>query len=116
MEHPRLDPLRRLALPIAVVLSSTLVACGGSDGNPIVDCTCLPASSASYVYVASIPTGDSAVAQPGLVSQYAVGADGALTPLGAASVSAGVDPTGIVSDPQGHYVYVLNQIDDTISQ
>jgi 6-phosphogluconolactonase (cycloisomerase 2 family) len=77
----------------------------------MIDCTC-----GGYVYVASMAIGDSALARPGSVFQYSLGADGSLVPLGVASVSAGVDPTGIVSHPQGHYVYVVNQGDNTISQ
>ena len=84
-----------------------LVGCGGGtdmSGDP---------PSPSYAYVTSASEGET---QPGTVYQYAVGTDGSLTALSAASITAGMIPTSIVSDPTGHYVYVVNRGDATISQ
>ena len=84
-----------------------LAACGGDDTHGD------PPTPPAYAYVTSIPDGET---QPGTVYQYAVGTDGSLTLLSAASVAAGITPTSIVSDPAGRYVYVVNQGDATISQ
>ena len=51
-----------------------------------------------------------------MVYQYTVGPDGSLTAMGVTSVPTGVDPTAMASDPAGHYVYVANLGDATISQ
>lgn len=84
-----------------------LAGCGGGtdvSGDP---------PSATYAYVTSSSDSD---AQPGAVYQYAVGSDGTLTSLSTASITAGMIPTSIVSDPAGRYVYVVNKGDATISQ
>jgi 6-phosphogluconolactonase (cycloisomerase 2 family) len=84
-----------------------LAGCGGgtnmADGPP----------SPGYAYVTSSSEVET---QPGTVYQYAVGTDGSLTPLSATSVTAGMNPTSIVSDPAGHHVYVANEGEATISQ
>src|SRR5438445_416189 len=43
-----------------------------------------------------------------IVSQYTIGADGALTPMAAATVAAGTCPTSVTADPSGKYAYVAN--------
>ena len=91
-------------MAIGAVLAA-LAACGGSDnGAPV-----------GYVYVASADSRDP-WQQPGSVYQYAIAWNGLLTPLSVAGVPAGVYPTDVVSDPAGHYVYVVNRGDATISQ
>jgi 6-phosphogluconolactonase (cycloisomerase 2 family) len=56
------------------------------------------------------------------VSQYTIGADGALTALTPATVAAGVNPFSITLDSTGHYAYVANytfnspQPNGTVSQ
>jgi 6-phosphogluconolactonase (cycloisomerase 2 family) len=81
-------------------------ACRGSD---------LAAStSTAYAYITSADAAGRAV--PGAVYQYAIAADGSLTPLSEASVPAGVAPTAMVADPAGRHVYVANSHDGTISQ
>jgi DNA-binding beta-propeller fold protein YncE len=67
-----------------------------------------------YLYVASADVDNMAV--PGAVYQYSIGSDGSVAPLSIASVPAGVSPRGVVSDPSGRYVYVVNGLDATISQ
>lgn len=52
----------------------------------------------------------------GTILQYRIESNGSLAPLSVASVSAGNQPTDIVADPTGHYVYVVNSGDATISQ
>jgi 6-phosphogluconolactonase (cycloisomerase 2 family) len=69
---------------------------------------------AGYAYVASADAQGQQV--PGAVFQYTIGSDGSLTPMSVASVPAGVNPTAMVSDPSGSYVYVANLGDATISQ
>jgi DNA-binding beta-propeller fold protein YncE len=53
---------------------------------------------------------------PGVVNQFAVGADGSPLPLVPDTVTAGVTPTAMVSDPSGKHVYVVNLGAATISQ
>jgi 6-phosphogluconolactonase (cycloisomerase 2 family) len=67
-----------------------------------------------YAYITSANVQGGQVA--GAVYQYAIGMDGSLTPLSIASVATGPTPTAVVSDPSGHYVYVANLGDATISQ
>lgn len=81
-----------------------LSACGGS-GNEI------GAGHGGYAYIVTAMTPSS-----GAVTPYAIHGDGSLSPLASGPVSTGVNPTSIVADPTGHYVYVVNQGDETISQ
>jgi 6-phosphogluconolactonase len=89
---------------------SSVAACGGvgssaTGGDP---------PPAVYVYVASADVDNRAV--PGAVYQYSIASDGSIAPLGIASVPTGVTPTGVIADPSGRYVYVVNSGDATISQ
>jgi 6-phosphogluconolactonase (cycloisomerase 2 family) len=93
----------RIALSAAF---GCLAGCGGVD----IGSGPLPPG---YAYITSASEGET---PSGAVYQYAVGSDGSLTPLSTASVPTGVIPSTIVSDPTGHYVYVVNQGDATISQ
>jgi DNA-binding beta-propeller fold protein YncE len=52
----------------------------------------------------------------GTVSQFDVGASGALSPKTPPTVSAGNGPTGVAASPDGRSVYVTNGVDDTVSQ
>jgi DNA-binding beta-propeller fold protein YncE len=61
-----------------------------------------------YVYVANAGSGD--------VSQYSVGAGGAVTALSPARVGAGDTPSDVVVSPDRKSVYVTNSGDDTVSQ
>jgi DNA-binding beta-propeller fold protein YncE len=82
-----------------------LTACGGSgEGLGGQD-------PKGYMYVTSAMD-----QSPGAVHEYMIGADGSATALSTGSVSAGSQPVAIVSDPMGHYVYVINQGDASISQ
>jgi 6-phosphogluconolactonase (cycloisomerase 2 family) len=73
----------------------------------------------AYAYATNI-----AAQQPGTISQYSIGAGGALTPLQTPQVPAGYSPFSIatVTIPSGSYAYVANYnkynipADSTISQ
>jgi Bacterial Ig-like domain (group 2) len=67
-----------------------------------------------YAYVTSADTQGQKV--PGAILQYTIGSDGTFAPMSVASVPTGIDPTTMVSDPSGNYVYVANAGDATISQ
>ena len=94
---------------VGAILSS-VAACGGAGSSA----TGGDPPPAVYVYVASADVNNRAV--PGAVYQYSIASDGSIAPLGIASVPTGVTPTGVVSDPSGRYVYVVNSGDATISQ
>jgi 6-phosphogluconolactonase (cycloisomerase 2 family) len=96
-----LPPVRLATCTCALALLS---ACGGS-GNDI------GAGIAGYAYVVTtMPQAR------GAVTPYTISADGSLSPLSSGAVPTGMNPTSIVSDPTGHYVYVVNLGDATISQ
>src|SRR5215472_538208 len=104
-----LTPSRIAASAFSIAL---LTACGGS-GNDI--------GPTGYAYVGPDPTGYAyivtATAQSqGAVVPYTIAASGSLSPLSSGSVPTGMNPTSIVADPTGHYVYVVNLGDATISQ
>jgi 6-phosphogluconolactonase (cycloisomerase 2 family) len=99
------------AFAVLRTASGAALAClAGCDGGPDLGSGPPPPG---YAYITS---GSAGGTQSGAVYQYAVGADGSLTPLNTASVPTGLIPTSIVSDPSGRYVYVVNQGDATISQ
>ena len=101
----------RPALRIAAgLVLGSVAACGGAGSNA----TDPGRPPATYIYVASENVSTSAM--PGAVYQYSIGADGSVAPLSVASVPTGVTPRTVVSDPSGHYVYVANEGDATISQ
>jgi DNA-binding beta-propeller fold protein YncE len=69
-----------------------------------------------YVYVTNYGAGNSGGNN---VSQYTIGAGGALTPMTPATVVVGSGsscPVGIAVDPTGSYVYVANNCTSTIAQ
>jgi 6-phosphogluconolactonase (cycloisomerase 2 family) len=61
-------------------------------------------STGRFIYVANY---DSASAT-GSVSQFAIGADGSLTPLSTPTIAAGHGPNGIAANPAAPFVYVVN--------
>jgi 6-phosphogluconolactonase (cycloisomerase 2 family) len=61
-------------------------------------------STAKFAYVANFGDGNSI--SGGSISQYAIGVDGALTPLAPAAVSANGNPSGIGVDPASQRCYV----------
>ena len=90
------------------VTIALLTACGGS-GNDIGGGN--GGSGTGYAYIATTSS-----SSQGSVIPYAINSDGALSPLSSGPVPTGTNPTSIVADPTGHYVYVVNQGDATISQ
>jgi DNA-binding beta-propeller fold protein YncE len=89
------------------VTIALLTACGGS-GNDIGG---RGGGGTGYAYIATTSS-----SSQGSVIPYAISGDGALSPLSSGPVPTGMNPTSIVADPTGHYVYVVNQGDATISQ
>jgi trimeric autotransporter adhesin len=69
--------------------------------------------SRQFVYVANYDTTN---VTTGSVSQFAIGADGSLTPLSTPSVAAGGGPNGIAANPTAPYVYVVNYNSHNVSQ
>src|SRR5258708_31798365 len=65
-----------------------------------------------YVYVANYDT----MSVTGIVSQFAIGADGSLTPLSTPTIAAGKGPNGIAANPAAPYVDVLNYNSGDASQ
>jgi 6-phosphogluconolactonase (cycloisomerase 2 family) len=63
----------------------------------------------AHLYVADLGDGTG----PGAVSQFAIGPNGALTPLVPASVPAGQNARSVVVDAAGAFVYVANEGDGT---
>ena len=71
------------------------------------------ARGSAYV-VAWVPGGTDDT--PGVVSQFAIGAGGQLSPLSPQTINAGRDPMYLAVIPNGKSVYVSNSLDDTVSQ
>lgn len=84
-----------------------LTACGGS-GN---DTGGGGGGGTGYAYVTTTSS-----SSQGSVIPYAISGDGSLSPLSSGPVPTGMNPMSIVADPSGHYVYVVNLGDATISQ
>ncbi|MCW3051031.1 MAG: hypothetical protein JWN14_201 [Chthonomonadales bacterium] len=63
-----------------------------------------------YLYVVA------GLAESHLVHQFAIGADGSLTPLSPATAAAGNQTISISMTPDGKFVYVTNYGDNTLSQ
>ena len=99
-----LTPSRFAAGTFSIVL---LTACGGSGNEIPVD----PPIGTGYAYIVTATP-----QSRGAVVPYAVSAGGSLSPLSSGPVPTGINPTSIVADPTGHYVYVVDQGDNTISQ
>ncbi len=85
--------------------SASVSASVGTVTSPSLTLT---VTIAQYAYVAN--HGDSTV------SQYTIGAGGALSALTPATVVAGLYPYSVTVDPTGRYAYVANGGDNTVSQ
>jgi 6-phosphogluconolactonase len=96
-----LTPGRTATSAFALAL---LTACGGSGHD-------IALGPAGYAYIVTANS-----QSPGAVVPYAVSAGGSLSPLTSGPVPTGINLTSIVADPTGHYVYVVDQGDDTILQ
>lgn len=72
--------------------------------------------SNQFAYVANFTPGTPPAAAPrGTLSQYTRDAAGHLVAMATASVPTGVGPLWIAFDPFGHFVYVVNSIDASVS-
>jgi 6-phosphogluconolactonase (cycloisomerase 2 family) len=88
----------------AAVGSTSINAVLGSIGSPAVTLTVTAAPEYAYVADQNANT----------VSEFTVGAGGALTLIG--TVASGKEPNAVVVDPTGRYVYVANWTDGTLSE
>lgn len=79
-------------------MTTPSVAAGGSPDSVAVD------PSGQYVYVANFTPNSNF----GTISQYTIGTGGALTPMATPNVTTESNPTSVVVDPSGRYVYVAN--------
>ena len=52
----------------------------------------------------------------GTISQYSIGAGGALAPIGTGSVPAGLGVSSVTVDPTGTYAYATNRGESNLSQ
>ncbi len=77
---------------------------GTIQSNPVT----LTVSSQLFAYATNF--GD------GTVSQYSVGANGALTPLGTPTVTLSFQPFAITVEPTGQYAYVADYGSDLVSE
>src|SRR5262249_22289159 len=77
---------------------------GGVSASPVQ----MSVTATIYAYATNIGSDT--------VSQYVVGQDGSLTPLGTPEVPAGHQPFSIAVEPTGDYVYVANWGSSTVSQ
>ena len=66
------------------------------------------APSGKYAYVPNFTDNN--------VSQYTIGADGGLIPMGTPSVGAGTNPESVLIDPSGKYAYATNSGSNDLSQ
>jgi 6-phosphogluconolactonase (cycloisomerase 2 family) len=95
-------------------MSAATVAAGSFPASIVIS------PNGSYAYVANFAcTGLGCIPAQGTISQYTVGADGALTPMTPATVNTGSatsQPNSLVVDPASTYLYVANAGDGTVSQ
>ncbi len=83
-----------------------LTLSGANSSHIIVPTAVNVLASGAYVYVTAY---DSSVTPfVGYVFGFAVGSGGVLTPLSGSPYAAGVQPSGIASDPTSTYVYVTD--------
>jgi 6-phosphogluconolactonase (cycloisomerase 2 family) len=90
-------------------MSPASVACGSLPYKVTIDAT------GRYVYVANLATSTTA----GSVSQYTIGAGGALVPMTPATVTVGSGlggPIGVAVNAAGTRAYATNLFDRTVSQ
>jgi 6-phosphogluconolactonase (cycloisomerase 2 family) len=67
-----------------------------------------------YAYVANYADGDAINPHIGSVSQYTIGAGGALMPMTPATVDAGIGTSAVALHPTAAFAYVVNYIDGTV--
>jgi 6-phosphogluconolactonase (cycloisomerase 2 family) len=89
-------------------IGQTCSVSGGSGTGVAANVASVSIACVAPVYVANF--------SDNTVSQYAVGADGALTPLIPATVAAGTGSGSVTIDPTGKYAYVANYNGNNVSQ
>ncbi len=98
----------------AIGLDGTLSSLGAALATGVTPNTVAVDPTGRFAYVANF---GSDVGLPGsgtTVSQYTIGADGALTLNGTATT--GLNPYSVAIDPSGQYAYVTNQGSNSVSQ
>lgn len=92
-------------------LSTPTVAGGPNPASISIDPT------NHFAYVANFNSGSQdPLPGPSTLSQYSIGANGALTPLSAPTIPSGSGPNSLTVDPTGKYLYVVNLGDDNVGQ
>jgi 6-phosphogluconolactonase (cycloisomerase 2 family) len=71
--------------------------------------------SGRFVYVANTGSASGPAVQ-GTISQYSIGAGGALSVIGTGSVPAGLGVSSVTVDPTGKYAYATNRGESSLSQ
>jgi DNA-binding beta-propeller fold protein YncE len=95
-------------------MSTPTVATGSFPASIVIS------PDGKYAYVANYAcSGPGCVAAQGTISQYTVGADGALTAISPATVNTGSatsQPNSLIVDPTNSFLFVANAGDNTVSQ
>jgi len=89
-------------------LDTPTVASGSAPAAVVVDPTDRYAYVANYGQNAAEPP-----AGPGTISQYSIGSDGSLAPIGSGSVQSGQGPNALTIEHAGKFLYVANHGDGT---
>src|SRR3569833_1935676 len=89
-------------------LDTPTVASGSAPAAVVGDPTDRYAYVANYGQNAADPP-----AGPGTNSQYSIGSDGSLAPIGSGSVQSGQGPTALPIEHAGKFLYVANHCDGT---
>ncbi len=92
--------------------STTITATSGSGASAITGNTKLTVGVGPFVYAANTNGGSPA----GTISAFTEGSAGDLTAVGTSAIAAGKNPLAVTTDPLGKYVYVINQIDQTVGE
>jgi 6-phosphogluconolactonase (cycloisomerase 2 family) len=93
-------------------MSPATVAAGT---NPYSITVTTGTSGQEYAYVAN-SNSTNLVGNSSSISQYTIGAGGALLPMSPATIAAGTNPVSVVVDRSGLYAYVANFGSTTVSQ
>jgi 6-phosphogluconolactonase (cycloisomerase 2 family) len=91
-----------------IALDTPTVASGTAPAAVVVDPTDHFAYVANYGQNSAEPPPG-----PGTISQYSIGSDGSLTPIGSGNVASGQGPNAVTINHAGTFVYVANHGDGT---
>ena len=85
------------------------LALSGANASHVIVPTAINAlASGAYLYVTAYDS--SVTPSVGYVFGFSIGSGGVLTPLSGSPFAAGVQPSGIASDPTSAYVYVTDYV------